>query len=64
MSRQFELSDEECELVVGLLTTEAAELSSEIRRTDTARVRRDLVAREAMVRDLQRRFRSGVAVTA
>jgi hypothetical protein len=56
MTRQLELSDQEWGLVVGLLRSEARELSSEVRRTDTSRVKLDLMAREHMVHDLLSRL--------
>lgn len=64
MGRQYELSDQERELIVQLLAIEARELCSEIRRTDTARVRHELVAREGMVRDLLSRLQVRETVAA
>lgn len=57
MTHQWELTDAERDLIIGLLESERAELPAEIRRTRTQTVREQLRDRLAMVEELIHRLR-------
>ena len=61
MNAQPVLGEQEWGVVLELLESEARELPTEIRHTDTSRIRQELEGRERMVNDLVRRLRAALA---